>query len=632
MASDHPFTRTEAHSLWARLVAGWADHLDDTGARTLIDGVPNRHDAGGSYEGVTRMLWGLGGWLSQPGRSPDVHWRGRAYDTVTLTRRALLAGTDPRSPGFWGVPPSPGVADQRTVESGQVGFALWQSRAHIWDSLTGAEQEQVTAWLDACGQRPPTWRNNWALFWALNHASRKALGARHDQAIIDDVLAWLDEVYCGNGWYDDGPTRGTDHFDDYNLWVFSSHVLAWAAVDGASAPARRDELLARIRAQMEHVPSFFAADGGYPLQGRSLAYKFARLGAPLWAYGTGAWPYSPGMLKRLVGRHLRWHEARGAIRADGTLRQEVTSEGSPDIRETYIATGSTYWAMQAFGGLWSIPDDDPFWTGDEEPLPVERGDFMRVLPEPGWILAGDRATGAVQRFSARSQGSAAKYGKYVYSTAAPFNVGLVDGQPSPDSMLCLTCAGEIGHKSNVDASAVGDDGWLRLRYRQTLGEFAHTIETVIVLDGSRHLRVHRIHLAAEAPPVSAIEGAFPLGYPPGAIPTVGVTASPLASSAEVGGLRTGIEAVEGYSAAEIPATWRGDGSLNSVSGRYVLPLLSIERVRPVHEAACLVSLGAARDGQRDISGWEWNDDGAVRVTWSDGVSVEVPPLPEAAPI
>ncbi|MDQ3541382.1 MAG: DUF2264 domain-containing protein, partial [Chloroflexota bacterium] len=354
--SLRPFTMIEARGLWARLVAGWADHLDPTGARTLFDGIPNRHDAGGSYEGVTRMLWGLGGWLSRPDRDPIVEWRGRQYDTVDLTRRALLAGTDPASPGYWGVPPDPGVSgrsDQRTVESGQVAFALWQSRSYIWDTLSDSERTRIIDWLDACGQRPPTWRNNWALFWALNHASRKALGAPHDQSIIDDVLAWLDDVYCGDGWYDDGPARGVNHFDDYTLWVFSSHVLAWAQVDGASDTGRRDELLDRIRLLMAHVPHFFAADGRYPEYGRSLSYKFARLGAPIWAYHAGVWPDSPGMLRRMVGRHIRAYVDAGAVRADGTLRQELSSEGSQDIRETYVATGSTYWAMQAFGALWT---------------------------------------------------------------------------------------------------------------------------------------------------------------------------------------------------------------------------------------------------------------------------------------
>lgn len=628
--ANHSFTLAEAKAFWAHLVAGWADHLDDTGARTLIDGIPNRHDAGGSYEGVTRMLWGLGGWLSQPDRDPVVWWRGREYDTVALTKRAILAGTDPRSIGYWGLPQSPGSSDQRTVETGQVAFSLVQSRSHIWDTLTQTERDQIVAWLDACGQRPPTWRNNWALFWALNHACRKALGAPHEQAIIDDVLQWLDEVYCGNGWYDDGATKEINHFDDYNLWVFSSHVLAWSQVDGHTAPERRDELLGRIREQMAHLPSFFAADGGYPLYGRSLAYKFARLGAPLWAYRAGAWPHSPGVLKRLVGRHLRWHEARGAIRADGTLRQELTYEGSPEIRETYIATGSTYWAMQAFGGLWSIGDDDPFWSAEEEELPVEQGDFVRVLPEPGWILVGDPASGEVHRFSSKSQGTPAKYGKFVYSTAAPFNVGLVGGQPSPDSMLSLVCDGTIGHKGMVLASAVGEDGWLRMRYRQTLAGFDHDIETVIVIDGERHLRAHRIHLAEGAPPVSAVEGAFALNHSAGAQPTVTVSQDPPSSTAELAGRSVSITAINGYTSAQLPAPWLGDSSLNSVSGRYVIPLLNIDRIGPVHDAISLVSIGSGQSvTDREEGGLPtcvWGSSGNVRVTWSKGTSVDVPPI------
>src|SRR3712207_3711392 len=94
-----PFTRDEALAMWARLVAGHAHHLDDTGARTLLDGVtlPALPDAGGSYEGVTRMLFGWGGWLSQPMRSPVIEWRGEQFDIAALMRRAVLAGCDPAS-------------------------------------------------------------------------------------------------------------------------------------------------------------------------------------------------------------------------------------------------------------------------------------------------------------------------------------------------------------------------------------------------------------------------------------------------------------------------------------------------------------------------------------------------------
>ncbi len=626
-----PFTMDEAQALWARLVAGWVDHLDPTGARTLLDGVPNRHDAGGSYEGVTRMLWGLGGWLSRPDRETRVEWRGRSYDIATLTRQALLNGTNPASSGYWGVPPDPdpsSKSDQRTVESGQVAFALWQSRSHIWDTLDDSERAQITAWLDACGRRPSTWRNNWALFWALNHASRKALGAPHDQSIIDDVLIWLDDAYCGDGWYDDGPTRGVNHFDDYTLWVFTSHVLAWAQVDGATTPVRRDELLGRIRQLMAHVPYFFADDGRYPEYGRSLSYKFARLGAPIGAHHAGAWPHPPGVLRRIVGRHIRWYVDSGAVRADGTLRQELSFGGSPDIREPYVATGSAYWAMQAFGALWTLADDDPFWTDDELPLPVEHGDFTRVLREPGWVLVGSASTGGVQRFSSLSSHTPAKYGKFAYATHAPFNAGLTGGTPSPDSMLCLISGDHIGHRNRTLEAMVGKPGWLRFRHEQTLGDHSHLIETVIVTHGDTHLRAHRVELAAGAPPVQAVEGGFPLGFHPGAIPIVSASTTSLCSSATEGQLTSSITGIEGYDRPRLPNPWMGDQTLNSVFGRYVLPLLEIDQVTDRHELACVVFLGALDEEAPSTPVVRWLEDGTVSVHWDTAEApVVVGPLP-----
>nr|MDQ3396571.1 DUF2264 domain-containing protein [Deinococcota bacterium] len=305
--TEQAFTQDEALALWSRLVAGWANHLDSSGARTLMDGVPGGADAGGSYEGVTRMLWGLGGWLSQPQRPTLLSWRGETFDTEALLSRALVAGTDPGSAGYWGKSPKGGDYDQRTVESGQVAFTAWLSRERVWRHMSLAEQANLTAWLEEFGEPPSAWRNNWALFWALNHASRKALGVAYEQAVIDSALDYLEGVYCGDGWYDDGPRRGVHHFDDYNFWVFGTHVLAWAQCDGDSQPQRREMLLARVRESMAHFPYFFAADGAYSEYGRSLSYKFARLGAPLWAYTLGAWPHPVGMLRRLVGRHLRWY-------------------------------------------------------------------------------------------------------------------------------------------------------------------------------------------------------------------------------------------------------------------------------------------------------------------------------------
>ncbi|MBZ0298899.1 MAG: DUF2264 domain-containing protein [Anaerolineae bacterium] len=627
MHNPNPFTRQEAVELWARLVAGWADHLDNSGARTLLDGCPTGADAGGSYEGVTRMFWGLGGWLSQPGRTPLVRWRDKVYDLSALMVRGIANGCDPSSPSYWGIEYSPGREyDQRTVESGQVAFALWQTRKSIWEQLTDTERTHIYHWLERFGRRPTTWHGNWSLFWVVNHACRKALDLPYDQGIIDEVMyAYLDGVYCGDGWYDDAPVRGSGFFDEYNTWVFGSHVLAWAQVDGAAQPGRRDELLERVRQWMRNYPYFFAANGAYSEFGRSLSYKFARLGTPLWAYKLGVWPHSAGMLKRLVGRHLRWYVDRGAVRADGTLCQSLTETGSVEIAETYISTGATYWAMQAFGGLWNLADDDPFWEAEEEPLPAEAGDYVKVFPQPGWVVTA--TDGAVQRFnggSIRAHGYGAKYAKLVYSTQHPFNVGLTDGFSSPDGTLCLIDGDLRGERTKNLGCAVGEPGWLHIHWEQALNGLTHVIDTVIVVRGGQHVRAHRITLdPATSSPIRAIEGGAPLGTIQGEVPTI--LSGPCWQAAGSYDHAVAVRGLRGYDRARL---WTGAPGINSVYPFALVPVLQVEAVQPQHDLLCQVFSGVMPDQkvlpEATITA-EWQADGSVHLVW-DGQIYQIPAL------
>lgn len=624
--SFKPFTRHEALAIWSRLVAGWADSLDESGARTLMDGIPNGADRGGSYEGVTRMLWGLGSWLADPNRTPLVTWRGQTYDLEALTYRALVNGCDPDSPGYWGIGRQNPDGDQRTVETGQVAFAVWQTRDRIWTRMSEAERENVLAFLRQFGARPIRWTSNWALFWVLNHTGRKMLGADYDQTIFDEVLfAYMDGVYCGDGWYDDAPERGVNYFDDYNTWVFASHVMAWAQMDGDSLPARRDELFDRIRKWMENYPYFFAADGAYCEFGRSLAYKFSRLGAPLWAYKLGLWPHSVGMLKRLVGRHLRWYIDRGAIRPDGTLRQSLTATGSPEIIERYISTGATYWAIQAFGGLWALADDDPFWSAEEEPLPAEQGDFVKVFPQPGWIVTAH--DGHVQRFNGGSvkPGYGAKYNKLVYSTRHPFNVGLNAGRESADSTICLGVNGVVTTRQHNLACAVDDSGWLRLKYVVIDQDgWQHDVDTILIPMGDIHIRAHRITPSAKSDHVSAQEGSAPLGYDAGALPVIQrINGWMFIAHA---GRAVGLKPLRGYSASP----YAYPGGANSVYGYNLVVTLHTPLVEKNRERVCAVYDGATDHIEKasalavEQAGWESDGTFTLRL---DGVDWSIPALP-----
>ena len=589
-----------------------------------MNGYPNYADAGGSYESLTRMLWGLGGWLSQPDRTSTITWRGETYDIEAITRRALVNGCDPESPAFWGIEYDPSRShDQRTVETGQIAFALWQSRARIWDKLSDTEQTNIYNFLERFARPPVTKGNNWSLFWVLNHACRKSLGMPYDQSIIDEITGdYLDRVYCEDGWYDDAPQKGVGYFDDYNLWVFGSHVLAWAQVDGHHMPDRRDELLARIGLFMDKVPYFFAENGAYSEYGRSLAYKFARLGAPLWAYKLGVWSHSPGLLRRLVGRHLRWYVDRGAIRNDGTLRQSLTAAGSPEIVERYISTGATYWAMQAFGGLWSLSDGDVFWTEEETQLPAETENYLKVYPQPGWILRSNN--GHVERFNAGSlKGMDAKYAKFVYSTQFPFNVGMSNGMPAPDNMLSLTDGAIRGQRSKNLAFAVDESGWLRFRWEQDLNGNTHTIETVIVLQDGVHIRAHKIELAPEqSTPISAIEGCAPLGYDVGGVPII--RTDEYYCAAGIDNQMVVIANLDGYDRATF---WQGQPGINSVYACYVLPVVTVETVTDGLNLLCWVHHGSATNqivSPDDING-QWQDDGTFHLATGDA-EIVVPSL------
>lgn len=622
--SPPPFSRTEAVALWSRLVAGWANSLNASGTRTLMDGITNYAESGGSYESVTRMLWGLGSWLSYPDRPAQLEWRGVTYDLEQLTYRALVNGCNPAVYGSWWHEPVPRKHwDQRTVESAQVAFVTWQTRDRLWARMSATERDHIAGFLDHVGQRPDRWGNNWALFWVLNHTARKALNHPHDQTIMDDVLgSYLDGVYCGDGWYDDADVRGVGWFDNYITWVFAMHVMAWAVMDGDSKPERCDELLERVRAWMHHVPYFFAADGATVEYGRSLAYKFCRLGAPLWAYRLGVWPHSAGMLKRLVGRHLRWYVDRGAVRPDGTLRQSLTTSGSPEVIERYISTGATYWAMQAFSGLWSLPDDDPFWMVEEEPLPAEQGDFIKAFPQPGWVLTSRQ--GHVQQFNAGTvkPGYGNKYAKLVYSSRHPFNVGLDNGQPSLDGSLYLNDGGLRGQREHVLAHRVDASGWLRTRGQFLVNGHTHTVDTTLIPLGDVHIRAHRITLDERAEHVTAEEGSTPLGYDAGAVPSIRREGDWL--FIEAAGSGVGIRPLRGYASAAqgVP------GSPNAVYGFNLLAVLTSANIGQTHDLVCLVYAGGASPDVTsfsDVTDIRWESDNRLVVS-VNGDTIEVPAL------
>lgn len=634
MANLEPraMSRQEYEDIFARLVAGWADNLSPSSARLYGFGRHNRNDHMGPYEGVTRMLPALSAWLSQPNRPQILTWRGKEYNVAELLARTIANGCDPAVYDNW-AQHSAGI-NQHTVEAWAVAFALWQAREYTWDTYTDEQQQNIVKYLHRYGYDVPAFTNNWIVFVAINNTVRKVLGQQYDDALLQKIEGLLDELYLGDGWFDET--------DDYQWWGLAKLLMAWQMIGDADYPNPR--FVKSLKPSFEDFPYLFSGDGNYARWGRSLMYKFCRLVAPLWGYHMGIWPHSVGMLRRLTGAHLRWYVDRGAIRPDGLLEQTLTSTGSEYVFETYNASNSQYWAMMAFSALWTIADDDPFWTSDEEELlPLEEGDYTRVLKSAGQVLDGRQNSNNVRRYIGFIRPGAGtvyaqKYGKYVYESRFGFAVGNVGRNAVPDNILALTDGTHYGHRQENQAWAVDESGWLRFTYTELVRDKTHTIDTVIVPHGDVHLRAHRITLADGVDALQAVEGATIIPYEK-AVSSLPVNLYDdehlmvIVKDDRWGGSMgaTGIRGIQGYDGMAVLYDWLGQVDMHIFQNRFMLPTLKASTITNGSSLICLAFSGNSPEEAQDqllnsLTEAAFLDDGTLNVMWANGETVSVPPL------
>lgn len=480
---------------------------------TLMPGALAR--SGKTYDSVSRMMPALAAWAAS----------GRA---TAGEQQALLAAFrhafDPSHPDYW-LPSPAHQQQQRQVEASIVAWSLWLAREHLLPSLTPAERANIQQWLASC-TRVPVRANNWAWFTAVNHACRLALAARWpefsgDERFMLDDLGFLDSLAApgDDGWYTDSLKRGT--FDYYNFWVFASHFLYWNRLVGARYPEWSRKFATRLKAFLRDAPLFFGANGSHILFGRSLIYRWAVATPLVLAYQQGLWPHSPALLRAIVRRNIRYQwDIGGFDHARGKLRETFTPSGSTGIKDSYIDNGHPYWGMQAFN-LFTIPAGDPFWTTDEDPLPVEGGDFLHRFEGIGMIIAGSGGTGQVRL----AQAAAAhfepahrdKYARFSYSSHFPFNTTPLGEEKGParlDNQLAVRhratrrLAGVFG----CTGGQLTETGLERRWWCEIDGHRFEILSRWSITGGTQRRR-HQITVPAAVRPgdYEIVEGSDPLG-------------------------------------------------------------------------------------------------------------------------
>ena len=439
-------------------------------------------------EGLSRALWGL---FPLMAGGEGESWSEKYLNAIKL-------GTDPQSAGYWG---ETGPYDQRLVEMAAYGLGLSLLGDKLLERFTEREVMNLHAWLSQItdAQMPDS---NWNYFAIMVQLGFKRAGLPYDQRAIDHRFALMDAYYLGDGWYSDGPGRPKDY---YISMAFHFYGLIYATLSDDEARAK--VLRERSRLFAEDFIYWSAADGASVPFGRSLTYRFAMVAFWSAVAFSGLEVFTPGIVKGIILRHLRWWQQQPITDRDGIL---TLGFAYPNLAmcEDYNSPGSPYWALKTWLIL-ALPETHPFWLADEEPLPALAE--KHVIPHAQQILIHAEKSQHVTMLTAGQLelnnyvNTDAKYTKFAYSSRFGFTIergrfGLKHA--ACDSMLLLA-DGDDYYRGRRECEAVRvDENYLYSRWSPW--HDVH-IDTWQVPFGEWHLRLHRINSARA---LQTAEGGF----------------------------------------------------------------------------------------------------------------------------
>lgn len=520
----------------------------------------------------------------------------------------VATGTDPGSPQRWvRLEEHP----QAKVEAASIALALDMTRPWIWERLAPGVQERVVRYLAPAVGDATYPRINWVWFRLVVQTFLRSVGGPCSDAEIAEDLAAHDSFRRADGWLSDGPQRAFDH---YAGWALHLYPTLWARMSGAAqlAAGRRGRDVAALDRFLRDAVALVGADGSPLIQGRSLTYRFAAA-APFWVGVLAGVPsLSPGALRHAAERVVRHFTERGAPDQRGLLT--LGWHGAwPRLAQSYSGPGSPYWASKGLLGI-ALGEQHPVWSAPAQPLPVERGDVLRAVRAPGWLVSGTHADGIVRVVNHGTdhadEGSAVSdsplYARLGYSSAtAP----LLDEDgwrgPGDQSVTVLDERGRATHRSGmrtltvrVQRGAAGGGAAVGVAGSVTL---AHWVD---IDPGQRDHgggRAGRSQPAGRLTVYSLVRGGWELRL---------ARVDELAEGVQPARLRL---RVSGWPlAGDGPAQVRGDGAGASVAGGLSSRLRAV-RVESGAGAAAVTACGAGVAVHEDAGPLG----GPVRVPWLD---------------
>lgn len=618
MASDTAsWTRAEWAAFADRLLDGAMAHASEGRGRITPPGAEGGygHDVDG-LEGFARTFLLAGFRIAGE--------RGEGVDhLIEFFSDGIRTGVDPQAPDRW---VRLDEHAQAKVEAASLALILDLTRPWIWDRLDETTKSRVIDYLSPAVGDDTYPRTNWLWFRLVVQTFLRSVGGPWSPDDVAADLALHDSFAREDGWMSDGDERSYDH---YVGWALHLYPVLWARMAGAAELAgdRYQRDVAALDRYLQDAIHLVGADGSPLVQGRSLIYRFAAA-APFWAGVFAEVPsVSAGVLRHAAEKIVRHFDDRDAIR-DGVLTMGWHEEWR-QLAQSYSGPGSPYWASKGLVGL-ALPADHPVWAAPAEPLPAERGDFVRAIAAPGWaVSAGDGIVrianhGTDHAHAGSLVADSPLYARLAYSTATS---PLLDErgwrEPLEQSIALVDAAGRATHRAAMelvdtrveDGAAVGVSTWRahtidfardQVRHGSGLSgdaEVLGRITAVTISRGTHEIRLVRVEDAA---------GGLRIRW--GGWPVAGAETAATGSAATAAGVTSRIRPLGRTADARIER--REDASpLGSATAVPVLeePLdtgwLAVELV---------LTTGTPQDAHLAI------DAATAVVTWPDGHTTHVP--------
>lgn len=427
-------------------------------------------------EAFSRPLWGL-----------VPFWAGGGKNTgfEEIYRKGLAEGADPMGKEYWG---KCHPFDQRFVEMAAIAYGLILTPEKLWDPLSEEEKDNLALWLCEINhyELPVC---NWVMFAVLVNIALKKLGRPYDEEKLQKYLAGADSFYLGDGWYQDGDSGQKDYYISFAIHFYS---LFYATVMEQEDPERCRMYKERAMLFAKQFIYWFDESGASLPYGRSLTYRFSQVSFFSACLMAGIEPFSMGVMKGLIVRHLCDWMKKPVFDRNDIL---TIGYGYPNLvmGERYNGPGSPYWAMKTFAML-MLPDEHPFWSVEAESLPELKEQL--ALPYADMLIhryKGHVTAFVPGRYSPAGHGQTpAKYGKFAYDTGFSFNVAKSTcelHEAATDSMLAFYINGYVYTRRICEAFKVSE----KEVYSKWVPYEGIEVETLIIPTEQGHVRKHIIN-------------------------------------------------------------------------------------------------------------------------------------------